>query len=81
MKIISCKGLDVVDCMIRCGEAGIPCRPQLRHPYKSEAGNGDLYRCAEWGGKNSCSYHYENGDSCAVVSGERWIPCIYVGQL
>jgi hypothetical protein len=81
LTVINCKGLglDVVECMIRCAEAGIPCTPRLAHPRKVDAGEGDLFRCGQLGSRKSCTYSYSNGDACAVISGLPWIPCIYTG--
>ena len=40
-----CKGLNVVECMIRCADQGTACKPTQKHPKKPGAGYGDLYAC------------------------------------
>jgi hypothetical protein len=78
---INCKlrGLDVVECMIQCAQAGFPCTPKLRHPRKVDAGYGDLIGCGEALSRKTCVYEYTNGDRCYVADGLPWIPCSYPG--
>ncbi len=58
-----CTGLDVVECMIKCADAGTPCRPRREHPKNDAAGKGDLYACRT-SYPRSCDYQYSNGDRC-----------------
>jgi hypothetical protein len=58
-----CKGLDVVECMIRCADQGTPCRARRKHPKNTAAGGGDLYACRT-SAPRSCDYQYANGDRC-----------------
>jgi hypothetical protein len=77
---ITCKGLDVVDCMMKCAEAGAACTPRRKHPNKPEAGPGDLYRCKNGYPTHTCSYLYSNGDECIFFAPFGMIPwCVYVG--
>jgi hypothetical protein len=82
VKLIDCKGrgLNNVDCMVVCAEAGIPCPAGLKHPRKSDGGQGDLFRCSEspFLGR-TCSYSYENGDVCFLTTRASWAPCLYPG--
>ncbi len=64
---ISCAGLDRVSCMIKCAEAGAPCRAQRIHPYRSEAGVGPLVACKTGTLSQTCTYRYANGDQCTAV--------------
>ena len=78
---INCKlrGLDVVECMIQCAQAGYPCTPQLRHPKKVDGGVGDLMGCGDLLSRKTCIYDYANGDRCYVLENYPWIPCSYPG--
>ncbi|XXY53424.1 hypothetical protein WME91_20035 [Sorangium sp. So ce269] len=77
--VVACKKRDPVECMIRCAEAGVPCRPSYKHPYKSNAGNGNLTGCIKKP-KEVCAYHYpSNGDGCFVTRGTGRVICMYVG--
>ncbi len=84
IKLVDCKGrgLNNVDCMIVCAEAGIPCPAGLKHPRKSDGGMGDLFRRSEspFLGR-TCSYQYENGDMCFLTTRASWVPCSYLGGL
>ncbi|WP_437276167.1 hypothetical protein WME90_33655 [Sorangium sp. So ce375] len=76
---VHCKNLDSVECMIKCAEAGVPCRPSYKHPYKDNAGNGDLTGCIKKP-KEVCVYHYSsNGDGCFLVRNTGRAYCVYVG--
>jgi hypothetical protein len=74
IKVVTCPEDDPVECMIRCGIAGIPCTPQINHPYHPERGVGKLVRCAELV-KKFCTYRFDDGEECAVFRGAPWIPC------
>ena len=74
IKIVTCPEDDPVECMIRCSIAGIPCTPQIKHPYHPERGVGKLVRCAELV-KKFCTYRFDDGEECAVFRGAPWIPC------
>ena len=60
---IVCKGLNVVQCMIRCSDAGTACFKQRIHPHNPAVGNGDLFACRT-STPRSCDYRYPNGDLC-----------------
>lgn len=78
---LNCKGLDAVQCMEKCADAGAPCAPRRKHPKKSDGGWGDLYMCKTGEPSHVCSYYYANGDECIflkALGGE--IPwCVYIG--
>jgi hypothetical protein len=78
---VHCRGLDVVECMIKCAQEGAPCTPRERHPYKAEGGWGDLYMCKNGVPSQVCSYYYSSGDECAFFKAfGRKVPiCVYVG--
>ena len=63
-KRFMCKGLDIVECMIRCADQGTACKPRRKHPYKAAAGYGDLYACRTEAPR-SCDYRYANGGRCS----------------
>lgn len=78
--VINCKGLNNVDCMMRCGQAGVACSPVLKHPYKEAGGKGDLYMCKTGFPTKTCSYYYTNGDECVVFPPlTRPALCLYIG--
>jgi hypothetical protein len=68
LKLVTCPENDPVECMIRCGIAGIPCRPRIAHPFHPDRGDGNLVRCAEVA-KKFCTYRFDDGEECAVFSG------------
>ena len=82
--VINCTGKNNVDCMMMCAEAGATCRPARLHPYRTEAGIGNLVACKTGTPTHTCSYRYGNGDKCTVVMplgvpflcdyGGGWIP-------
>ncbi|WP_155798966.1 hypothetical protein [Sorangium cellulosum] len=77
--LVNCRKLDRVECMIRCSEAGVSCRPMYRHPYKRNAGSGDLAGCIKKP-KEVCVYHYPlNGDGCFIMRSSGRAYCVYVG--
>ena len=77
---INCRGMNPVDCMMKCGQAGAACTPIRKHPNKPEAGIGELYMCKNGGLTSTCSYHYANGDECVWFRPFGWFPiCVYVG--
>jgi hypothetical protein len=77
--LVNCRKLDRAECMIKCAEAGVPCRPSYKHPYKRNAGNGNLTGCIKKP-KEICVYHYpSNGDGCFVVRKTDRAYCVYVG--
>ena len=77
---LSCKGLDALQCMGKCAEAGAPCRVRMIHPTKSDGGWGDLYRCKNGALTHTCSYYYPNGDECIFFAPFGAIPwCVYIG--
>ncbi len=80
---IDCKklGLGVVDCMIKCGQAGVACRPAREHPYKPEVGLGNLFSCKNGVPTHQCSYIYPNDDTCIFFSafGHPFPFCVYTG--
>jgi hypothetical protein len=66
-KVIHCQDDETnADRAERCGEAGIGCAPQRRHPNDFGAGLGDLYACADV--PHSRVYAYPNGDRCWFVT-------------
>jgi hypothetical protein len=78
---LNCKGLDAVQCMEKCAEAGAACAPRMKHPQKSEAGWGDLYKCKNGAPTHTCFYHYSNGDECLFFAPFGRLPwCVYVGR-
>lgn len=78
---LNCRGLDAVQCMEKCAEAGAACAPRMKHPKKPEAGWGDLYMCKNGVPTHVCSYYYSNGDECAFFSlmSARLPWCVYIG--
>jgi hypothetical protein len=78
---ISCRGLDAVQCMQKCAEAGAPCSPRMRHPKKSDGGWGDLFNCKNGQPTHVCSYSYSNGDDCIFfsIAGGQLPWCVYTG--
>ena len=77
---LNCKGLDAVQCMEKCAEAGAPCAPKMKHPKKPEAGWGDLYMCKTGLLTHVCSYYYSNDDECIFFWPVGRLPwCVYVG--
>lgn len=74
LKLVTCPDNDPVECMIRCGIAGIPCTPRIRHPYHPDRGDGGLVRCAELV-RQFCTYRFDDGEECAVFRGAPFIPC------
>lgn len=77
--LVSCRKLDRVECMIKCAEAGVPCRPSHDHPYKRDAGDGNLVGCIKEP-KEICVYHYpSNGDGCFIARATGRAFCVYVG--
>lgn len=51
-------------CSARCYEKGVPCGPIATHPYKADAGLGQLFSCNDLLIGYMCGYHYPNGDDC-----------------
>jgi hypothetical protein len=77
---LNCRGLDAVQCMEKCAEAGAACAPRMKHPKKPEDGWGDLYMCKTGFPTHVCSYYYSNGDECIFFSPIGRIPwCVYIG--
>ena len=78
---LNCRGLNALDCMVKCAEAGVSCAARRPHPYKPEAGLGDLYMCKNGAPTNVCSYYYSNGDECVFFAafGKRFPWCVYIG--
>ena len=73
-----CKGLDIVDCMMRCGQEGTACTPRRKHPHNAAAGDGDLYACrTSW--PKSCDYRFANGDRCFFFQKPEMIRCLHTG--
>jgi hypothetical protein len=69
-----------VECMIRCGEAGVACKSQFKHPDKPEVGVGLLWKCCGCKGQQQCKYIYDNGDVCTVYREMNdFALCVYVG--
>jgi hypothetical protein len=68
-----------VDCMIRCGQEGVACQPQKKHPYMPEVGIGLLWKCCGCQGKQHCKYIYNNGDQCTYYGWPRPPLCAYIG--
>lgn len=73
-----CKGLNVVECMIRCADQGTACRPQRQHPHNASAGKGDLYACRT-SAPRSCDYLYSNGDRCFFFTSPPMVRCLQRG--
>jgi len=71
-----CKGLDAVECMIRCADQGTACKPRQKHPKKAGAGDGDLYACRT-SPPRSCDYRYANGDRCFFFKNPDYNWCVY----
>ncbi len=59
-----CRGLNPVDCMMRCAQMGTACRAARPHPTNGAVGSGDLFACRTALLK-SCDYRYSNGDRCS----------------
>ena len=77
---ITCRGLDAIGCMMKCADVGASCAGRIPHPYKPEAGLGDLYRCKNGTPTHTCSYYFSNGDECVYFSPFGTIPwCVYIG--
>ncbi|AUX33528.1 MULTISPECIES: hypothetical protein [Sorangium] len=77
--LVYCKNESSAECMVRCAEAGVTCRPSYKHPYKSNAGRGNLTGCIKKP-KEVCVYHYpSNGDGCFVMCNTGRAYCVYVG--
>lgn len=66
-----------VDCMIKCGEEGLSCRPEIKHPDKPEVGNGKLWKCAGKPQEEECSYAFDNGDQCKYYRKRNQTLCKY----
>jgi hypothetical protein len=77
--LINCRGMDYMTCMFKCAEAGVSCAARYPHPYKSDAGIGDLYACKTGTPTSVCSYYYTNGDECAIILPLRLPLCVYMG--
>jgi hypothetical protein len=78
---INCKGLNAVDCMIKCAQSGVACTGKEKHPYMPNVGYGDLYMCKTGWPTSTCSYYYSNGDECVFFKTPvgRFPLCVYVG--
>ena len=73
-----CKGLDVVECMIKCAQKGTACTPRQKHPKNAAAGNGDLFACRT-SPPRSCEYRYANGDRCFFFKNPDYTWCLHTG--
>jgi hypothetical protein len=84
LKIVRCTGDELgADCERKCDAAGVWCPSLYAHPYKRDAGNGELFQCRDVLGARSCWYYYEsNQDKCIRVTGAGRVLtlCSYEGE-
>jgi len=82
LAVIRCSASELgMACMRRCAEAGISCASGLRHPYKPDVGEGDLWQCRAALGIRSCWYYYEAVNEKCVFSNVRRPLCAYQGRV
>ena len=75
--------VSAVSCMSQCAEAGASCAAGLPHPYSSSrpgAGTGLLYGCKTGYPTWTCSYRYDNADTCTFVRPFGVALCNYGGR-
>jgi hypothetical protein len=68
-----------MDCMQRCAETGISCASGLRHPYRGDGGQGELFECRGLSVARSCWYYYPAIDEKCVLLSGGFITCGYKG--
>lgn len=77
---VNCKGMNNVDCMMKCAMIGVSCVPIQRHPRKANVPPGELFACKNGTPTSVCSYRYTNGDVCVEFKPFGMLPwCIYEG--
>jgi hypothetical protein len=71
VKIIRCTGDELgAACERKCDAAGVWCPSRYTHPYKPDAGDGELFQCRQVLAAQSCWYYYEsNQDKCVRATG------------
>ena len=78
---INCRarGLDAAACSEVCMAAEAYCVGYAVHPYKSGLAPGRLVYCKNGWPSYTCTYEFDNGDSCVLSSTlPKWL-CIYAG--
>jgi hypothetical protein len=68
-----------VECMIKCGQAGLACPAERRHPFKPDVGRGKLWKCDGSKHNELCKYIHENGDECTWNRKDDTDKCKYKG--
>ena len=75
-KEVRCRKSDWgVECMIKCGEAGLACRSAIKHTHKPELAPGNLRKCKGTRKKEQCWYIFSDGTECVWTAQTKRTTC------